>query len=140
MTKTARYASGEVPQVGDVVRCVYGEVSLLRTGALRKVREVTAFGCLVTGGYTWDSWRFALVDRKPTPEQQNATLAAENARLRQGLVLIARCIRDQANRYARTKLQADDDELQRLIGVFNLPDDRLIEAALQEAIYREGGE
>lgn len=69
-----------------------------------------------------------------------ADLQAENARLRQGLVLIARCIRDQANRYARTKLQADDDELQRLIGVFNLPDDRLIEAALQEAIYREGGE
>jgi hypothetical protein len=52
--------------------------------------------------------------------------------IKASLATIARMIRDQANQYARTKLQSDDEELQRLIGLFNLPNDRLFAAAKRE--------
>lgn len=49
--------------------------------------------------------------------------------IRRGLILIARDIRDQANRYVRSKLQNDADELDSMLLMLNMPNESLIEKA-----------
>jgi hypothetical protein len=48
------------------------------------------------------------------------------------LICLARMIRDQANKLERTRLQSDDEEFQRLVGILNMPDDRIVQVMADE--------
>lgn len=128
------------------VHCELHRQLLAIDGVAEAKFPLRAYECLITKGraFRWGPIHAAVIEvfrglfgeMEPVePEPVVKPLAEPDAidwTPHRAFYFVATLIRDAVNRYRETRLSRDEDELNRLIGLFNLPEDRIVEAVERE--------